>query len=404
MSRLTVLFYFPLLHCATTQSRGQARFVVDHATPATIAAKAAELCGSGVRYSVETTGNHQTYSNIGLYVHYTTTEIVCDRAATATATATDPDDATQRGYCAGGRGSVALVGNLSQAVAVSGEVIADHGGRLYRGPSTLGGSAQLLEVPIRANTISHRAGRYCALSDDKAAVCFTLDVGRPAERVVRVSGTAKALVGDLVLMDDGTLKKDGATIAKDVTAAAASASATCILRKNEVMCADADGASFAPVSLKASGDQLWITPTTGFVVAKGNVVATWPMSTDLFSPTLPLNTMVTGVTSGNRLACLARRSAAAACWDMLETVPPALTSVSFTSVAAGGSVVCGVNAQAELYCVGEQRRTSSSVSSLTTLMREVHVASDVAAFDLTDQTLTVVRKDGSVLIFVSREC
>jgi hypothetical protein len=289
---------------------------------------------------------------------------------------------------------------------VSGELVADAQGNVFRLPGTLEARAEPLPALRDVVALSRRGARYCALHGARTATCFTLEPGAPPTAVVTVPAPVQAVIGDMALRPDGSLWRDLELVSRDVAAAAVSGKRSCIATKRGVACQTDDG-KLTPVDERTGVGAVWLTSNAGFASAGGRVLATWAASPDVPAPQLELTGAgYTSAASGFRLACLGRAGREALCWDMLQgsASAPAPDLVDLQIVRGAGHAVCGLNGARELLCAGELRRTSRSVTSLRSMLRGVAVARDVVSFDLTEGVLAVVTADGSLVVYVEGEC
>src|SRR5262249_39774439 len=158
--------------------------------------------------------------------------------------------------------------------------------------------------------------------------------------------------------------------------AAASQGHTCVTGKGGARCSPAGETAWTPIEAVKDVSALWLTSNIGFAAANGKIVSTWPTSPSIPPPKLALEgEAFVGAASGFRLACIGRSDGPAVCWDTVEKVDPIAAPglASLATLRASGNALCAVNASRELVCVGEQRRTARSVTSLRSMLREVRV-------------------------------
>jgi hypothetical protein len=404
--RSLALATLALVACGGSRSGGS-RYVIPNATDGDLDARAKELCGAGTRYSIKTQRVSSAYT-LGATEYFrgwTAAEVLCDNPNVST----DPDDGSQPGYCIAGRGKSARVPNVRRAKLVVGELVVDEAGGLYRLPEEAGKAATPVDAIRGVSQLSHDGRRYCALHTSKEATCFALEAGQPPTEITRVDAPVRAVVADMAIKEDGKALRRGAPLATNVIAAAASGGRICVAKRGAEIECGTEGAAWAPVQIPGgtSLEQIWMTANVGFAVTGGKVLGSFPVSAEGKLPALSTSgDDYTAASSGFRLGCLARSGQDALCWDMLDGSATA-TSRHLHGVKAlrgAGNAVCGLTQANELVCVGEQRRTSRSVTSLDTMLRGVFVARDVVSFDLTETLLAVVLADGTVIIHVAGDC
>jgi hypothetical protein len=401
-----VLVGLAVVACGAPRTRG-ARYVIPNAADGDLDARAKELCGPGVRYSVDTHRVSSAYT-IGATQYFrgwTAAEVLCDNPKVST----DPDDASQPGYCIAGRGKSARVDNIRKASLVVGELVVDGAGALYRLPAEAGKPASPIETIRGVSQLSHDGKRYCALHGSREATCFVLETGQSPTEIMRIDAPVRAVVADMAIKEDGQVLRRGEALATNVIAAGAGGGRICVAKRGAVIECRADGSGWTPLQIPGATapEQIWMTANIGFVVAGGRVLGSFPSSAAAKAPELATGgSDYTAAASGFRLGCLARSGEDAVCWDMLEGSAPAPARHlhGLKALRGAGNAVCGVTQANELVCVGEQRRTSRSVTNLETMLRGVYVARDVASFDLTETLLGVVLADGSLVVHVAGDC